>query len=292
MFADDITSINNIVQTTMKKIVSFVLTAFVLVTTSCFAQAKSEFDVKFEELFLSGVLGNSFNVEQLKPSFTQMAVSVVGQANAEAKATEYIDNHCKKDFVEMVIPAYKSCMTLADLDYLLECCKTPEAKVAASHIAYLNSVEGQTTVQQMMMPGIMSLMQGQPVEKIKSVDCPDSYKKKCAEFTKVSGMSDDMLETLFSAYGQMGAQLSGAEAEAFAKLMDSLKAFMMDNLDTMYINASYGKVTEADFDFYIGLYSSKAGQNFVAGNKKLLKDLMTVTTHLIQKYALWLQANK
>ena len=67
---------------------------------------------------------------------------------------------------------------------------------------------------------------------------------------------------------------------------------MVENLLVIYLNMSYGEITEADFDFFIDLYSSQAGKNYMEGSKALTKDMMNFSMQLVQKFSDWLQENK
>ena len=127
-------------------------------------------------------------------------------------------------------------------------------------------------------------------------ECPESYRTKCNEFLKATGSADDLIENLFAAFGQMGQQFAGEnEKEQLAEfnaMMNNLKAFMVESLPVIYLNVSYGTITEADFDFYIDLYTSPAGKNSLASGKALAQDLMNFSIQLVQKFSDWLQENK
>lgn len=280
----------------MKRIQFLLLVVALMAMTVCYAQdgSNNDFEKNLNELLFSGALGNSFDKSRMEDSFTKIAANVVGADNAKAKMQEYMNGPMTIDLASLVLPYYKETMSDKDVKYLLEQCNTPEGKLAAEHCAIINSIEGQAQMQSLMMPAIMNALQGLPYEKIEAVNCPESYKSKCYEYVKVTGGSDDMIESIFSAFNELEKQIAmkGEEVEVFNVMMNNLKTLMIENLPVIYLNISYGKITEDDFDFYIDLYSSSAGQNYVKGNKAMLKNVMNISMQLLQRYSNWLQANK
>lgn len=282
----------------MKKVQIVSLAIVFVAMNVCCAQGGNdkEFEKNFKELTLGGALGNSIDLSQMGTSFAQIARGVVGADKAQAKTQEYLANQFETDFMSVVSPYYKDVMSVEDVKYLLERCNTPEGKSAVEHCAILNGVEGQTQIQSMIMPVMMSALQGLPYEKIEAVDCPESYRTKCNEYLKATGSADDLIENLFAAFGQMGQQFAGEDEkeqlEEFNAMMNNLKVFMVENLPVIYLNMSYGEITEADFDFFIDLYSSQAGKNYLQGTKALTKDVMNFSMQLVQKFSDWLQENK
>lgn len=280
----------------MKKFRILSLAIVLMAMTVCCAQGGNdkEFEKNLKELILGGALGNSVDLSRMEMSFAQIAVGVVGADKAQAKTQEYLANQFETDFISLVSPYYKATMSVEDIKYLLERCNTPDGKTAVEHCAVLNSAEGQAQIQGMVMPVMMNVLQGLPYEKIESVDCPESYKAKCNEYLKVAGNTDDLIEGLFAAFGEMGKQFAGQDEqlEEFNAMMTNLKKFMVENLPVVYLNMSYGTITEADFDFYIDLYTSPAGKNCLAAGKAFAKDAMNFGMQLVQNFSDWLQENK
>ena len=280
----------------MKKFQIVSLAIAFMAMTVCCAQGVSdkEFEKNLKELILGGALGNSVDQSQMEASFAQIAAGVVGADKAQAKTQEYLANQFETDFMSLVSPYYKATMSVEDIRYLLERCNTPEGKTAVEHCAVLNSAEGQAQIQGMIMPVMMNALQGLPYERIESADCPESYRAKCNEYLRAVGSVDDLIEGLFAAFGEMRKQFAGQDEqlEEFNAMMTNLKMFMVENVPVIYLNMSYGTIAEADFDFYIDLYTSPAGKNCLAGGKALAKDVMNFSMQLVQNFSDWLQENK
>lgn len=267
-----------------------------MVAAVCNAQANQgeDFDGTMKKLLMSGVLGNSFNPMRAKPGFVAMAAKVVGQQNAEAKTQEYMDKQMADDMMSVMLPYYKETMSAADATCLWEKCNTPEGKTAAKNCAILTGSDAiNAEMTKVLAPVMMNVLLGKSYDKVEAVDCPESYKIKCNKYLEVTGMGSDMIESVLSAIGVMVTQqMSGGDAEKVEIVLNRLKTFMAENIPTIYLNMSYGKISEADFDFYINLYSTPAGKNFITGNKALVKDIMNVSMKLMAKFNDWLQANK
>ena len=282
----------------MKKFGFISLAIMLMAVTVCYAQDNSNNELKrdLQELLFSGVLGNSFDPNQMGNSFTQMAANVVGPDKAKEVTQKYMNEQLIADFAALMLPYYTATMSAKDVKYLLKQCNTPEGKSAAEHCAILNSPESQAELQSAMMPIMMNALQGLPYEKIEAVDCPESYKRKCLEYIKVTGSSDDMIESLFSAFNGIADQIAGMgdekKIEEFKTMMNQLKVFMTENMPIIYLNMCYGQLSETDFDFYIELFSSQAGKNYIKGNKAMLKDIMNLSMQMVQKYSVWLQSNR
>ena len=278
----------------MKKLKFISLVIILMAVTVCSAQSNADkhFEKSLQELVFGGALGNVFNPSQMEGSFKQLAAEVVGPDKAAAKTQEYLNTQMMTDAMSVLSPYYKKTMSVEDITYLIERCNTPEGKVAVQHCAILNSTEGQTELQSSLLPAMMNALQGLPYEKIKPVACAESYKAKCYQYLEATGSGNELIEGIFSSFNGMAAQLSGEEAKEFQTVMDNLKTFMVDNLPVIYLNMSHGQISEADFDFFIDLYSSPAGQNYTKGNSLMVKDLMNVGMQLVEKFSAWMLANK
>lgn len=280
----------------MKGIKFISLLAILMVVSVCNAQVNQggDFEKAMKQLLMSGVLGNSFDPKQAKPGFVAMAAKVVGQQNAEAKTQEYMDKQMADDMMSIMLPYYKETMSVADAAYLFKKCNTPEGKTAAENCAILTGSDAiNAEMTKVLTPVMMNVLLGKSYEKVKTVDCPESYKVKCGKYLEATGVGSDMIESVLSAIGGMAAQqMSGGDAEKVETVLNRLKTFMVESIPTIYLNMSYGKISEADFDFYINLYSTPAGKNFITGNKALVKDIMSVSMNLMKKFNDWLQANK
>lgn len=278
----------------MKKLKFISLVIILMAVTVCNAQsnADKQFEKSLQELIFDGALGNALKPSQMEGSFKQLATEVVGPDKAAAKTQEYLDKQMMADVMSVISPYYKKTMSVVDVTYLIERCNTPEGKAAVQHCAILNSTEGQAELQGSLLPAMMNALQGLPYEKIKPVECSESYKAKCYQYLEATGSSSELIEGIFSSFNGMAAQLSGEEAKEFQTVMDNLKAFMVDNLPVIYLNMSHGQISEADFDFFIDLYSSPAGQNYTKGNSLMVKDLMNVGMQLVEKFSAWMLANK
>ena len=278
----------------MKKLKFISLVIILMAVTVCSAQSNVDkhFEKSLQELVFGGALGNVFNPSQMEGSFKQLAAEVVGPDKAAAKTQEYLNTQMMTDAMSVLSPYYKKTMSVEDITYLIERCNTPEGKVAVQHCAILNSTEGQAELQGSLLPAMMNALQGLPYEKIKPVECSESYKAKCYQYLEATGSGNELIEGIFSSFNGMAAQLSGEEAKEFQTVMDNLKTFMVDNLPVIYLNMSHGQISEADFDFFIDLYSSPAGQNYTKGNSLMVKDLMNVGMQLVEKFSAWMLANK
>lgn len=278
----------------MKKFKFISLVIMLMAVTVCGAQSNpdKQFEKSLQELIFSGTFASSFNPSQLEGSFKRLAAEVVGPDKAAAKTQEYLNTQMMTDAMSVLSPYYQKTMSVEDITYLIERCNTPEGKVAVQHCAILNSAEGQTELQSSLIPAMMNALQGLPYEKIKPVACSESYKAKCFQYLEVTGSGNELIEGIFSSFNAMTGQLSGEEAKEFKSVMDNLKTFMVENLPVIYLNMSHGQITEADFDFFIDLYSSPAGQNYIKGNSLMVKDLMNIGMQLVEKFSAWMLENK
>lgn len=252
---------------------------------------KNAYKKHFGKLLESEMMGNHFDYSSFKEAFVPIAAEFVGQEKAESKVNKYLKKHCMADCIEVLLPYFTDSLSLDDIKFLAKYCNTPEGRLAAKHAAELNK-SSYTEVEELSASVMMSLMLDVPVDPVKMVNCPASYREIYNEYyekTSADKMVSDIIKALDTTLGTGATNTDDESARMIKKTIKNYADYMTKNFKEILLSCCYGLLTEDDLNFYISLVTTPAGRKYMNCASKLTEDPEKLGIAIISKFVVWIQ---
>lgn len=253
-----------------KTIISLVAFTAMLLPSSLLAQQASMASfTKLMEVSSNFSAYTSMSDEQIK------ALSPDKSEEAVKKAKEYLAGDFVNDLAEISYPYYTE-LTDADCNALVAAYNTPEIKTANEHMLAFN-ILGSGAIQRSLMAGMQKVISGEEAEPVKIDKVSPDFIKAFEAYDAIVDLNGTVSLSLSSVVDAMKAMGQGGE------LIDKLVASVKKNIKNSAILAMESYVTVDDLNRFVALYSTTAGQHFVAGNKALSADAIGFSMKFSQK---------
>lgn len=266
---------------TLKGVVSALL--LMLLMSACAANkhavnnASENYEKNMKELLLKGTMWHMFNPSEMKNGFIPLAVEAVGQELAEKAAMEYLEQHSPDDLLALMLPYFQETMTAEDAVKLLalkaEADKASEAFSPYEQIVMTPEVSERS----------VRALNGEPYENVTPVDCPESYKKKFYQYLPYTAFYKT-IDTVIDNLRVINRLRTNVDDETYNASFDRMGTAMKENAAILFLNRSYGEVSESDLDVLIRYYNSDVYKKFKAGEAKIEDHLYEIAVGLESKY--------
>ena len=264
----------------MMKAMKKVLFTMVLLATTIAAQAQNNYHdalKAYMQACPSALVGMDEKMgEALKLVNTELIKDYNGMTS-EQLVNKYMKEQFLDDMLDKVmIPVVEKNATIAEIKEVTAAMSTQAGRTYQEHQKKLNS---QNNFEEIAMKVAQTIIEGntpKPVA-VKS-GIPQSYINLYSQFFKVSELT--------SMVGQMdnmfGDQKDTPEVQKIIKYFE-------DNIQTMYLNMSYGIMTTDDLKFGLKVYKTEAWKHMMKSSTEMVKDPQSLGMGIVMAYISWLQ---
>lgn len=262
---------------TMKK----VLFTMVLLATTIAAQAQNNYHDALKAYVKScpsALVGMDEKMGEALKLMNNEIIEDYNGTTSEQLVNKYMKEQFFDDMIDKVmIPVVEKNATIAEIKELTAAMSTPAGRTFQEHQKKLNSQS--KVIEELSMEVMQAIMAGdtpKPVA-VKS-GIPQSYVNLYNQYFKVSGLQ--------SMVGQManmfGDKKDTPEVKKFTK-------FMEDNVQTIYLNQSYGIMTTDDLKFGTKLNKTEAWKHMMKSSTDMMQDPQSLGMGIVMAYISWLQ---
>ena len=197
---------------------------------------------------------------------------------SEQLVNKYMKEQYVNDMIDkMLLPVVQKNATIAEVNELTAAMSTQAGRTYQEHQKQVNINSGE--MERIAMELAQAIIEGntpKPVT-VKS-GCPQSYVNLYYQFFKESGLN--------SVVGQMG-NLFGDQKDT-PEAQKILKYFE-DNMQTIYLNMSYGIMTTDDLKFGMKVYKTEAWKHMMKATAEVVQNPQSTGMALVMAYISWLQ---
>ena len=257
-----------------------VLFTVVLLATTFAAQAQNNYHDAMKAYMKacpSALVGMDEKMGEALKLINQNLITDYNGMTSEQLVNKYMKDQFIDDMLtEMMIPVVEKNATIAEIKELTAAMSTQAGRTFQEHQKKLNQNTGIEELSIEVMQTIMAGNTPKPVA-VKS-GIPQSYVNLYGQFFKVSDLQ--------SMVGQManmfGDKKDTPEVKKFTK-------FMEDNVQTIYLNQSYGIMTTDDLKFGTKLYKTEARKHMMKSSTDMMQDPQSLGMGIVMAYISWLQ---
>ena len=258
-----------------------VLFTVVLLATTFVAQAQNNYHDALKAYMKacpSALVGTDEKMGEALKLVNEKLITDYNGMTSEQLVNKYMKEQYLDDMIDKVLlPVVEKNATIAEINELTAAMSTPAGRTYQEHQKKLNSQN--KVIEELSMEVMQAIMAGttpKPVA-VKS-GCPQSYVKQYEQFFKVSG-----LQSVVSEMGNVfGDKKDTPEVQKFIKYME-------DNVQTIYLNKSYGIMTTDDLKFGTKLYKTEAWKHMMKTTTDMMQDSQSVGLKIVMAYISWLQ---
>ena len=265
----------------MKSFKSFLLILFM--ATSMVAHAQTTLRDAFKAFVEACPSATNMTPETMGPALKQMNISVMANYDEEKSnqlVEKYLNEKLLDHIIDAMLPYLEKYVTAEDLKLLTEQMQTPQGQLFQAHQSAFNAKFNQFT--QLGKDLAAKIISGETPAPIEPVACPDSYKQLFLQYFEESNLMDSM-SPFFDSIG--GAQLNDTQKE----MMNKMKQYFSDNMSTIYLNESYGTMTEDDLRFGLQYYKSNAWKNEMKAMGESMSHAQEMGMGVVMSYLNWLK---
>ena len=233
--------------------------------------------------FIEACPSTNMSPEAMGTALKQLNISVIKDYDPE-KADQLVEKYLNNKYIDHVVdamlPYLEKYVTVESLKELTGQMLTPEGKAFQAHQAIINS--NLNHFEQIGQDVATKIVAGKTPAPIEPVACPDSYKQIFSQYFEESDLMDSMAPLFDS-------MASGHLNDTQKENMDKMKKYFTENMSTLYLNESYGKMTEDDLRFGTKLYKSKAWKNQMKAMKEAMGNAQEMGMGIVMNYLDWLK---
>jgi hypothetical protein len=266
------------------------LVAMAVFAVSATTYAQDGLKEKMKTLFTvnTTLMGGGTTASQAANLVNVLTSSGMDDAKAQALTSEYMQAQYLNDMIEVVMPYYAGKISNEELDYLIGQYQTETGKKALANVAKGSAAMQSPEVQQYIQNSMMAVMQGREGDSMKAEACSATYKQKFDQYYKISNVGGTITAVLGSLETAFMTQARNDDERAMLRgILDTITKFLTENMQVIALNGFHPEVTEADYDFFITLTSTPAGQKMQECTNAMMADSMNVGTKLIGKFLAW-----
>ena len=266
------------------------LVAMAVFAVSATTYAQDGLKEKMKTLFTvnTTLMGGGTTSSQAANLVSVLTSSGMDDGKAQALTSEYMKTQYINDMIEVVMPYYAGKISSEELDFLIGQYQTEAGKKALANVAKGSAAMQSPEVQQYIQNSMMAVMQGREGDSMKAEACSATYKQKFVQYYKISNVGGTITAVLGSLETAFMAQARNDDERAMLRgILDTITKFLTENMQVIALNGFHPEVTEADYDFFITLTSTPAGQKMQECTNAMMADSMNVGTKLIGKFLAW-----
>lgn len=258
----------------------FILLSVVMMTVCLTTKAQDPYREAMKEYIQFNP--SEMNEEKLLVSLQMLNRQVLlgyDQEKLEALMSKYRKEKLQDDLLDyLLIPPFKECVTLEELQVMNQLMQTPEGQNYRAHEALIKK-KIPLVYRDYMLDAISIGLKEKKWNGIKpDKRIPQTYIKKFYE-----AMDTTEINSIFDTFTNMRSQTIG-DTEA----MDAIKPHIKKNLGTVMLNASYGIYTEADLDFLKRIQTMEGYKHTIAATKLMLNNAVQYSQQWMAAYSQWL----
>lgn len=265
----------------MMKMMKKVLFTVILLATTFAAQAQNNYHDAMKAYMKacpSALVGMDEKMGEALKLVNQNLIKDYNGMTSEQLVNKYMKDQFIDDMLtEMMIPVVEKNATIAEIKELTAAMSTPAGRTYQEHQKKLNSQN--KVIEELCMEVMQDIMAGnspKPVA-VKS-GIPQSYVNLYGQFFKLS----ELQSTIAPMANAFGDKKDTPEVKKFIKFMD-------DNVQTIYLNLSYGIMTTNDLKFGTKLYKTEAWKHMMKTTTDMMQDPQSTALKIVLAYMSWLQ---
>lgn len=266
----------------MMKMMKKVLFTVILLATTFAAQAQNNYHDAMKAYMKacpSALVGMDEKMGEALKLVNQNLIKDYNGMTSEQLVNKYMKDQFIDDMLtEMMIPVVEKNATIAEIKELTAAMSTPAGRTYQEHQKKLNSQN--KVIEELCMEVMQDIMAGnspKPVA-VKS-GIPQSYVNLYGQFFKLS----ELQSTIAPMANAFGDKKDTPEVKKFIKFMD-------DNVQTIYLNLSYGIMTTNDLKFGTKLYKTEAWKHMMKTTTDMMQDPQSTALKIVLAYMRWLEA--
>lgn len=257
------------------------LFVLLLLTVSMAASAQTTMKEAFKAYLQANPSASNMNPKTMRMALELMNKSLIknyDEAQSEELIEKYLNGPFWDDAIDAMLPIIENKINVNEVNELTTKLKSKKGKAFVEHWTQINE-DG--NFEQMGIDLASKMLSGEELTPVKPITCPAKYKKLFMDFYKASGQ-EELLTPMFDAY-------SGSFNSEQMSLMNQMKDYLIINFPTIFLNKSYGVLTEDDMKFGIELYNTQAWQNMKNAMKEVMSNPQETGMAIVMNYVLWLQ---
>ena len=263
---------------TMKK----VLFTVVLLATTIAAQAQNNYYDAMKAYMKacpSALVGMDEKMGEALKLVNQNLIKDYNGMTSEQLVNKYMKDQFIDDMLtEMMIPIVEKNATIAEIKELTAAMSTPAGRAYQEHQKKLNSQN--KVIEELCMEVMQDIMAGNSPKPIAvKSGIPQSYVNLYGQFFKVS----ELQSTIAPMANAFGDKKDTPEVKKFIKYME-------ENVQTIYLNMSYGIMTTDDLKFGTKLYKTEAWKHMMKSTTDMMQDSQSTALKIVLAYMRWLEA--
>ena len=258
-----------------------VLFTLVLLATTFVAQAQNNYHDALKAYMKacpSAFVGMDEKMGEALKLVNEQLITDYNGMTSEQLVNKYLKEQFFDDMIDKaLIPVVEKNATIAEINELTAAMSTPAGRTFQEHQKQMNSQN--KVIEELCMDVMQDIIEGKnPKPVAVKSGIPQSYVNLYNQYFKVSGLQ--------SMVGQManmfGDKKDTPEVKKFTK-------FMEDNVQTIYLNQSYGIMTTDDLKFGTKLCQTEAWKHMMKSSTDMMQDPQSLGMGIVMAYISWLQ---
>ena len=275
--------------TRLSAILSMMLIAmFMFIPSEMKAQNYAEYEKLLREYLMENDLKTNFELE----AYTAIAKDKINSLKEFSKMLEqdkdkyakdlakrYSEEQYYDDIISIFAPYYQPHVSINDIKTILQYTRKQEVQDAVSRT---NSISGDNKlVTDAFQTAVAAIMEDKgPANLPIPEGCPESYQQQFLKFFKKS--------PFITAINNLTTQL-GAMDTSENSMLKKLITFLLENMQTIVLNAYYPTVTEKDLQVLYELFSTPEYEKIAVVTNNITSDFQQLKQNINLKYSQWLE---
>lgn len=275
--------------TRLSAILSMMLIAMFMFIPS---EMKAQNYAKYEKLLREYLMENDSKANFELEAYTAIAKDKINSLEDFSKMLEqdkdkyakdlakrYSEEQYYDDIISIFAPYYQSHVSINDIKTILQYTRKQEVQDAVSRT---NSISGDNKlVTDAFQTAVAAIMEDKgPANLPIPEGCPESYQQQFLKFFKKS--------PFITAINNLTTQL-GAMDTSENSMLKKLITFLLENMQTIVLNAYYPTVTEKDLQVLYELFSTPEYEKIAVVTNNITSDFQQLKQNINLKYSQWLE---
>ena len=258
-----------------------VLFTLVLLATTFVAQAQNNYHDALKAYMKacpSAFVGMDEKMGEALKLVNEQLITDYNGMTSEQLVNKYLKEQFFDDMIDKaLIPVVEKNATIAEINELTAAMSTPAGRTYQEHQEQLNSNNGE--IEKLGTEVMEAIMEGKTPKPVAvKSGIPQSYVNLYNQFFKVSGMNS-IVTQIFNTFGD---KKDTPEAQ-------KIKKYLEDNVQTIYLNQSYGIMTTNDLKFGTKLCQTEAWKHMMKSSTDMMQDPQSLGMGIVMAYISWLQ---
>ena len=240
---------------TIMRTIAIMATMWCVVSINVHGQTYQE---SFKQMLLKGVTSDP------REEFSKFLTGLPGEEPNSPLVQKYIKEQLLDDIIDFMSSYYEPYLTIEDIHAICNSYDTPDVKIAMAHLKELTDNTNGGIISQIHTT-IQQIFSGQSVSTVVlNEGISEEYLSLCSKYC-----SD---ENSLSNFEVLLDKLESLVNESEKCRISDIKKYLNNNINVIYANACYGKVTDKDFCAISNLYNSPAFSRYRECTKAWVMD--------------------